>query len=187
MRDDSGVKLNARRRSATFLLCVGVAFGPACAHYHNLGSLTEVETTYFEKRAAEEPFDVVMSDGAIASGRHLAAGPDSIGWNDAESDDTVRAAAGDVRRIVFFNRGQGLADGMLVGFGVGAVVGGVLGYAGGEEDCSGQEFCIDRSFGAVLGVMAIGVPAMVLGGVIGAIKGTTHVYYPAGSEMGHDD
>lgn len=75
-----------------------------------------------------------------------------------------------ITRLLVFQEGNRGVAGLLIGAGAGAVTGGLLGYAGGE-DCSGDEFlCFGRTTrdeATVAGALILGVVGAGIGLVVG--------------------
>lgn len=160
--------------------CLVILVLCGCSHSHRLRSMSDEEAHYFEERASKDSFSVQMKDGRSFTGTDLVVETDSIGWYHAESGQKVWAAAYEIRQIVFVSWSRGFVDGFLIGFAVGGSTGGLFGYVEGE-DCTGRggdEMCWSREAGATLGVVAIGVPAGLVGGFIGSQVGSRDIYYP---------
>lgn len=163
-----------------FFLCYVVSMVCSCSHVHHLDAMSDEETKFFEERATKKSFSVQMHDERVFDGTGLVVETDTIAWNDSESGKPIQVAADQVQQIVFVSKSAGFGNGFLIGLIIGASVGGILGYAGGE-DCGDHPdfFCISRGGGAFLGAVLIGVPAGIVGGLIGVGKGSRHIYYPA--------
>ena len=145
--------------------------------------MSEEESRFFEERATKSSFSVQMIDGITFKGRNLAVEADSIAWNDLETGETLHAAGHEVRHIVFVSRWRGFGDGLVTGFAIGASVGGLLGFWGGE-DCGngGSEICISRGAGAFIGVVLVGTPSALVGALVGSGRGSRDFYYPSTSD-----
>lgn len=80
-------------------------------------------------------------------------------------------------RVTEVRRGRGALEGLLLGGGISAVTFAMIGYADGDDECTG--FCLftmdaeDKAvFGAVLGGMMGGLVGVIVGG----IRGSRFVY-----------
>ena len=158
-------------------LCIGVLMVCGCSHMHNLGSMSEEESGYFRDRCAKKTCSIRTYDGRIYDAANLHYGRDTASWIDLRTGESASAPVDQIYQVVFESKAGGFGDGFGTGFVIGASIGGVLGYLGGEDCSEGSYFCISREGGALLGVLFIGVPAGVVGGLIGATKGSSHVYY----------
>jgi hypothetical protein len=86
-----------------------------------------------------------------------------------DSGDAQREWAWDRIRALEKYTGStpGFAEPILLGGLAGAVVGGVVGYASGTDECTGQELCFDRGGSAFL----LGVTGLAVGLMTGFVFG----------------
>lgn len=96
---------------------------------------------------------------------------DSLRIQPTAGGPAVMLAADSVHQVfVFTGRRSSLGHGALVGGGVGALAGALIGFAGGE-DCSGGEWlCFDRGTLAAAGAIALGGVGLVGGALVGALS-----------------
>jgi hypothetical protein len=139
--------------------------------------MTDEEHGYFKDRGEKKRFTIRTYDGRIYEGANLVLGQNTVSWIDLRSGDQISTSSRDVYQIVFKSKSAGFADGFGTGFVIGASVGGVLGYLGGEDCTDTSYICISRGGGAFLGVVFVGIPAGIIGGLIGVGKGSSHIYY----------
>jgi hypothetical protein len=112
---------------------------------------------------------------------------DTTTWFAPASSDAIRTATERIQSITFVSRREGFVEGMFFGFVLGAAVGGVWGFASGEDGCGDtSEWCVTRWQGLLLGGFIIGLPVAAIGSMIGAGRGARHVYYPFPDESNGD-
>jgi hypothetical protein len=103
----------------------------------------------------------------IRTGTVVALTPDTLEMRLGEDSVSVHLPLVEVTRLeVSRGKRRHMSD-AAVGLVVGAAVGAVAGYATGDNDCSHEFICFDRSATAAIGGIFFGG----LGGVIGLVKG----------------
>jgi hypothetical protein len=145
-----------------------------CTHIHNIGAMSDEEFKYFEERGEKRSFVIRTFDGRIYEGSNLIIEQDKISWINLRGDGRVYASVDDIYQVVFETGGFG--EGFGTGFVIGASIGGVLGFIGGEDCGETSQFCISRGGGAFVGVLFVGIPAGLIGGIVGSVKGSKHIY-----------
>lgn len=86
----------------------------------------------------------------------------------------------EIVRIEETSHGRGAIQGLGAGAGIGALTGGLIGLASGDDDCSGEDHGCILEFSAgekavILGIFLGGIGGLV-GLVVGAAKGSTTIY-----------
>ena len=164
-------------------MCLMATLVCGCTRHHRVGEMNEIDSAYFERTTTKNVFTLVLNDGRAFEATRLVIRPDSILCTDAVSGRAIGAASGEVHQIVVFSRSRGAGDGIVGGIGIGILVGGTLGFIAGEDECAGggSEFnlCFTRAGGAFIGAVLFGLPAAIVGGIVGVSKGSTDYYYPA--------
>jgi hypothetical protein len=84
-----------------------------------------------------------------------------------------------VSRVTMIRRGQGALEGFVIGLAGGALIGGAIGFASGEDDCANEGHCwftlTARDKAGVLGTL-LGLLGGGIGGIAGQARGSRYVY-----------
>lgn len=114
------------------------------------------------------------------TGTVVMATPDSLIFRRAKQSTTTAISTPNIVKLeVAQGTHRHVAKGALIGFGVGAVVGGILGYATHSSGCKSSGGCIAIDFGpggdAALAGGILGVLGLVVGGIAGTYQTDTWV------------
>jgi len=107
--------------------------------------------------------------------RLAAAAPDSAAWHSIEGEATGTTWPG-IASLTYVSHGRGAADGLGIGFVIGALFGLAVGAASGAQDQSDSLIEFSPAEGAAIGAAGFGVAGGLIGLVIGAIKGHRITY-----------
>lgn len=162
---------------SVFLLFLG------CSHQHYVSVADQDAMRTVSDRGAREVCVVRTQDEESYKAKELMVDVETLRWLDASSGEPVAVPMARVNRIVFVDHSKGLIEGAGVGFSIGALFGGFLGYLSGTDEPDGSEFGdYTRSGGVALGIVVFGVPAAVLGAVVGGAGGSRDFYYPVSAD-----
>lgn len=149
-----------------FVILLGLS---ACTHHHHIAEAHEL---------GGETVTLSTSRGDVeAVGVNT---PNGVEFQDTRSGQFVDA--NDIKLIETKRHGQGALEGGAWGALAGAVIGGVYGYAQGDDECSDHDLCIldfSAEDKAALGAIMLGGLGGLAGLVVGAVVGSTNLYeYP---------
>jgi hypothetical protein len=167
----------SKRKQLGALLC-SLLVSCGCAYTHTLGALSKEEQSRFDKLSDGREFSVILNDGSVETGSHLTVGPTQLSWLEVPSGLPRQGSFEEIHSVRSRDRVTGGVEGLMYGVLIGAAGGAILGYAGGEENCSGGEFCFDRSGSAYFGGIAFGAAGGIFGAILGGLRGTRDTYYP---------
>jgi hypothetical protein len=169
-------------RIAVFCCAISVAT-LGCSHKHYLDPSNVDELLALNERASQDVCGVRTVEGDLVKARDLKLSADSTRWVAAGTGEVVQIPTNEIDYISFVDRGAGAVDGAGVGFAIGALFGGLLGFISGNDEASNTEYGdYRRSEGAFLGALVFGIPSAVVGAIVGTAGGSRDFYYPALSD-----
>jgi hypothetical protein len=151
-----------------FVILLGLS---ACTHHHHIAEAHELGGDTVTISGPRGPIEAV----GIKT-------PNGVEFQDTRSGQILTTA--DIDQIETKRHGQGALEGLAWGAVSGALLGGIYGYAQGDDHCSNDngEWCIlEFSAGekATFGAIAFGGLGGLVGLIAGAAIGSTDVYeYP---------
>jgi len=98
---------------------------------------------------------------------------DSVSWY-SPSGELQQVARDEVETVVLIDRGRGVLEGFGIGIVVGGVLGAIMGYAGGDDPPGYMSFSAEEN--AVIGGTFFGLLGGIVGIIIGAGRGHQNVY-----------
>ena len=140
--------------------------GTACTHTQTLNHVNELAG------GAEVTVDIAGYGEIDATTVPTARG---MAFRANDGGDFLDPAA--MTRVTEVRRGRGALEGFLIGAGISAATFAMLGYADGDDECTG--FCLwTMSAGdkAALGAVLGGISGGFIGLIVGAVRGSRFVY-----------
>ena len=137
----------------------------ACTHTQTLNHVNELG-------GGEEVTVEISGYGEVESTTVPTARGMAFRANEGDFLDTAQ-----VTRVTQVRRGRGALEGLLLGAGIAGTTFAMLGYASGDDECTG--FCLftmSASDKAIFGAFVGGITGGLFGIVIGAIRGSHYVY-----------
>ena len=152
----------------SLLLLVLFAAASGCTHTRTLDPGVPSSLAGLNERA-HDAATVCLADGRRFVVRSLHVAPDVTTGLDVGTDRVIAVPTDSVASLTLRSRGRGLVQGLGIGLaaGAGAAAAGAL-LTGGNA--------LDAEWGASVGGVLVGVPAVAVGGVAGWVQGSDLVY-----------
>ncbi|MEN8008620.1 MAG: hypothetical protein ABFS42_16545 [Candidatus Krumholzibacteriota bacterium] len=119
--------------------------------------------------AVDREARITLVDGRKFEARNIRMKADSTWCIPNDSRNPRVMATADVGRITLKDRGRGAMRGLVFGLLGGAAVGGLTGYAGGDD-------YYDEGGAAALGAISMGALGFIVGGISGTLHGYQEIY-----------
>ena len=155
------------------LVLTGCSTTRPVAGHETLTALDEIKY-----RTADDQAVIRLVDGRKMKGTRIHGDLEEITWQDPDDFTAVSVPTGDIDSITLVSHGRGAAQGLGLGALCGAVLGGVAGYSGGDDEGSFLAFSAEQKagMGAVGGVAAGGLVGVLAGGASGSK--TVYEFHP---------
>ena len=153
-----------------------------CTHTRILNASAADARAEINERAERGVAEITLNTGErVTANRSLHVAPDVVTWIDPASGEARSVSLSELVSVQFSSSGWGAFEGLVYGFLVGSVVGAAVLVAVPDE-CNFA--CFSTADKALVGVVLIGVPSAVVGGLVGLGRGHRTVYeiLPRGDE-----
>lgn len=174
-------KVLTTRMILATVLVVSVLLLMGCVHTHYVALDSPESFGRLHKDFEQRDGIVELLTGETFGARALRADADSTSWIDPQNDRVTTVGTDEVASVRFVDRGRGAGEGM--GLGLIPAAAGALIASGSEEEDGCWLYCSAGERAAVTAVV-LGVPGIVVGGIVGAVAGRKDVFvFPNSPEV----
>lgn len=164
-------------QAAMNLLAASVlAIFAGCNHMRVLSVDSPNSYSEINQRGEQSTALVTLNSGGTVSARSLHFAPDVVTWMDPWSGEMGSVQTANIKSVQFQSQGSGALEGLGIGLIVGVVGGTVLGLIATATEPANCSFFCGTGTNVVFGIIVVGVPSSVIGGLAGAARGSRSVY-----------